>query len=69
MLTEICGTLLLAVFLGILVTAYHVHMRGIYRDISHEEAADIADEMFEEYCENAEIRVKQQLLIIDEMKG
>ena len=69
MLTEICGTLLLAVFLGILVTAYHIHMRGIYRDISYDEAADMADEMFEEYCENAEIRVKQQLLIIDEMKG
>ena len=44
-------------------------MRSIYRDISKDEAAEIADEMFEEYCENAEIRVRQQLWIIDEMKG
>ena len=69
MLTEICGAVLLAVFIGILALAYHIHMRSIYRDISKDEAAEIADEMFEEYCENAEIRVKQQLLIIDEMKG
>ena len=69
MLTEICGAVLLAVFIGILVLAYHIHMRSIYRDISHDEATELADEMFDDYCNHAEIRVRQKLLIIDEMKG
>lgn len=67
MFEMVCGTVLLAVFIGILVLAYHIHMRSIYRDISEEEADEIADKRFEEAIKDARIKVHQRLEIIDEM--
>ena len=63
----ITGSALLLLFFGIIAAAYHKHMSSIYRDIAKEDAEEIADRRFYEACENAEIRVKQQLMIIDEM--
>ena len=64
----ITGSALLLLFFGIIGVGYHKHMKAIYEDIAHEEAEEIADRRFDEACEHAEIRVKQQLVIIDEMR-
>lgn len=69
MLETIFGGFVLALFLAILAVGYNAHMQSIYADIAHDEAEEIADDMFEEAIENAEIRVNQRLTIIDEMKG
>ena len=68
MFEMVCGTVLLAVFIGILVLAYHIHMRSIYRDIADEEADEIADKRFEEAIKDAQVHVKQRLVIVDEME-
>lgn len=67
MLEIIGGSFVLALVLGILALGYHKFMQSIYSDIAHEEAEEIADELFEEAVEHAEIRVNQRLEIIDEM--
>lgn len=67
MLDFISGAVVLALFFGILALAYHAHMSSIYHDIAEQNAQEIADEMFDEACRNAKIRVKQQLVIVDEM--
>lgn len=67
MFEMVCGAVLLAVFIGILVLAYHIHMRSIYRDIAEEEADEIADKRFKEAIKDARIKVHQRLEIIDEM--
>lgn len=67
MLEIIGGSFVLALFFGILALAYHTHMSAIYEDIAEENAEEIADKLFEEACENAEIHVVQRLQIIDEM--
>ena len=69
MLEIIGGSFVLALFIAILAVGYNAHMQSIYADIAHDEAEEIADELFEEAVEHAEIRVNQRLTIIDEMKG
>lgn len=67
MLDFISGAFVLALFFGIIALAYHTHMSAIYQDIAEENAEKIADRMFDEACEHAEIHVVQRLQIIDEM--
>lgn len=63
----ITGSALLLLFLCIIGVGYHKFMQSMYRDIAEEDAEEIADRKFYEACKNAEIRVKQQLVIVDEM--
>ena len=63
----ITGSALLLLFFGIIGVGYHKHMKAIYDDIAHEEAQDMADEMFDEAMERAEFHVHSRLEIVDEM--
>ena len=58
----------LAMMLAGIVAAYHFHMREIWADIAAERAEELADEMFTAAVQNAQVRVKQRLVIRDEME-
>ena len=58
----------LVMMLAGIVAAYHFHMREIWADIAAERAEELADEMFTAAVQNAQVRVKQRLVIHDEME-
>ena len=58
----------LVMMLAGIVAAYHFHMREIWADIAAERAEELADEMFTAAVQNAQVRVKQRLVIRDEME-
>lgn len=62
------GIALLVMMLAGIVAAYHFHMREIWADIAAERAEELADEMFTAAVQNAQVRVKQRLVIHDEME-
>lgn len=68
MLEMALGIGCLVMMLAGIVAAYHFHMREIWADIAAERAEELADEMFTAAVQNAQVRVKQRLVIHDEME-
>lgn len=64
----ILEVLFLIMVLTIIIGLWWIHQKEIMADIAKEEAEEYIDEQVDKRFKNAQIRVKQQLYIIDEMQ-
>ena len=69
MLEMALGIALLVMMLAGIIAAYHFHMREIWADIAAERAEELADDMFSAMTQNMKVRVRQRLIIKDEMRN
>ena len=65
----IIGTFFTIVSLVALTALYHAFMQEHYDDITHQEYEERYDRDLEYRWRNQDIRIRQQFVIVDEMKG
>ena len=53
---------------AILLLLWWVHVWGVMKDITREDAREMADELFDDYVRHCEYRVHIRTRIVDEMQ-
>ena len=67
-MNDLIGWAIFGLAAAILLLIWWVHVWAVMRDITREDAEELADRLFEEYVNSCEYRVHIRTRIVDETK-